>query len=141
MRYVFQFFLLLIFFNNLSANEYRYTKSIELEKDECKKILVKYEKIEKLFKFRWTLFVNGGLVVLRSYDRIVAQNVLHLRHRNQSFRFNLKPKDSKFPRAPYILMKFVEFDYETNKASFMLYLSDKSLQVDLEDLDENKEER
>jgi len=140
-RYVFQFFLLLIFFNNLSANEYRYTKSIELEKDECKKILVKYEKIEKLFKFRWTLFVNGGLVVLRSYDRIVAQNVLHLRHRNQSFRFNLKPKGSKFPKAPYILMKFVEFNYETNKASFMLYLSDKSLQVYLEDLDENKEER
>ena len=141
MRYIFQFFLLLIFFNNLSANEYRYTKLIELEKDECKKILVKYEKIEKLFKFRWTLFVNGGLVVLRSYDRIVAQNVLNLKHRNQSFRFNLKPKSSSSTMAPYILMKFVEFDYETNKASFMLYLSDKSLQVDLKDLDENKEER
>ena len=126
MSFVFKIFLLLIFFNNLSANEYRYTKIIKLKKDESNKIIVKYEKIEKLFKFRWTLFTNGGLVVLRSYDRIVAQNILYLRDKNQSFRFDLKPKGGSFLIPPYILIKFVEFDYETKSEEQLEKLIEKN---------------
>ena len=139
MKYIFRIFLFLMLFSSVGANEYRYTKTIKLKKDECKKILVKYEKQEKLFKFRWTLYVNGGLVILRSYDRIVAQNILYKRYKNQSFIVYLKPKGTGFNMLPYMLIKFVEFDYETGEATFMLNLSDENLQVSLEDLEDNKE--
>ncbi len=132
MKYVFGFFLLIIFYSNISANEYKYTKIIKLKKDQSKNILVKYEKQEKLFKFRWTLFANGGLVVLRSYDRTVAQNMLYLGYKNQSFRLYLKPKGSDFSKSPYILMKFEKFNYETNEVTFILYLSDKNSEIYLE---------
>ena len=102
---------------------------ISLKKDEQKKILVKYGQVEKLFKIRWTLYTNGGLVVFRSYDKIVSQNVLYLRHKNSSFRFYLKPKGSDRHQTPYMLVKFKEFDYETGKAHFELYISDKKMQI------------
>ena len=107
---------------------------ISLKKDEQKKILVKYGSIEKIFKFRWTLYKNNGLVIFRSYDKIVAQNILYLRHKNQSFRIELKPRGYDFYNVPYILVKFKEFDYETATAKFGLYLSDDKMQISLENL-------
>jgi len=85
---------------------------------------------KKLFKFSWTLYTNGGLVVFRSYDKIVAQNVLYLSHQNQSFRFDLKTRGADSYNVPYILMKFKEFDRKTNEAKFELMLSDKKKQIE-----------
>ena len=110
-------------------------QKISLKKDEQKKILVKYGKIEKLFKFSWTLYVNGGLVIFKSYDRIVSQNILYLRYENNSFRFNLKPKISTTNQAPYILVKFKEFDYDSGIAHFELFISDRNMQISLENLE------
>ena len=108
--------------------------TISLKKDEQKKILVKYDDITKLFKFRWTLYKNGGLVIHRSYDRIVAQNILYLRHKNQSFRLELKPRGANFYNVSYTLVKFKEFNYETNEAIFELFLSDRSMDISLKHL-------
>jgi len=127
--------LFIISFDFAQANEYRDIVTIKLKKDEHKKILVKYGTSEKLFKFRWTLYTNGGLVVLRAYDRVVAQNVLYLRHKNQSFRLELKPRGADFYSVPYILVKFKEFDFEKNEATFQLFLSDKNMQVNLKFLE------
>ncbi|MCW8894935.1 hypothetical protein [Sulfurimonas sp.] len=126
--------LLLFSFSFIFANDFREIKKISLKKDEQKKILVKYNDKERLFKFRWTLYKNGGLVVLRSYDTIVAQNILYLRHKNQSFRFDLKTKGTDFYNVPYLLVKFKEFDSNSNEAKFELMLSDKKMQITLEDL-------
>ncbi|MDF1874702.1 hypothetical protein JHD48_03010 [Sulfurimonas sp. SAG-AH-194-I05] len=123
-------------FTALGANEYKSIDTIELKKDEHKKILVTYGKIAKLFKFRWTLYVNNGLVILRSYDRIVAQNMLYLRHKNRSFRVDLMPKGLGSIKVPYLLVKFIEFNYKTNKATFKMYLSDDTGVVTLEYLKE-----
>jgi hypothetical protein len=60
-------------FSNSYAVDFREKRVITLKKDEQKKILVKYDSFEKIFKFRWTLYQNEGLVVFRSYDTIVAQ--------------------------------------------------------------------
>ncbi len=131
MRVIFQVFILVtLLFGVSQANDFREVKTISLKKDEQKKILVKYGSIEKLFKFRWTLYKNGGLVVFRSYDQIVAQNILYLRHKNQSFRFELKPKGLSY-NVPYMLVKFKEFNYETNQAVFELFLSDSEMQIRL----------
>lgn len=135
MRNFLQVFTLLLFsFSFIFANDFREIKKISLKKDEQKKILVKYNDKKRLFKFRWTLYKNGGLVVFRSYDKIVAQNVLYLRHKNQSFRFNLKTKGTDFYNVPYMLVKFKEFDSNTNEAKFELMLSDTKMQIELEDL-------
>ncbi|MDH4943579.1 hypothetical protein [Sulfurimonas sp. C5] len=112
-------------------------RKISLQKDQQKKILVKYENKIKLFTFRWTLYVNGGLVVLRSYDKQVAQNVLELNHKNQSFRVAVKPRGATNFNVPYILVKFKEFDYEKNEAIFELYNFNNKVQVTLEDLKNN----
>ncbi|MFT5662261.1 MAG: hypothetical protein ACI9TV_002911 [Sulfurimonas sp.] len=120
----------------LSANEYRYIETVKLSKDEHKKFLVKYDKSEKLFKFRWTLYSNSTLVILRSYDRIVAQHVLYAKQNRRSIRVDLKPKGQGFNNLPYVLIKFIEYDFSIDKAIFKLFLSDKGSQVSLEHLED-----
>ncbi len=110
------------------------TKEILLKKDVQKKILVKYADKEKLFKFRWTLYKNGGLVVFRSYDKIVAQNVLYLRHENQSFRVELKTKGADSYNVPYMLVRFKEFKQDTKEALIEILLFDDKKQILLEEL-------
>ena len=114
------------------ANDLQEVKKFSLKKDEQKKILVKYDNKKRLFKFRWTLYVNDGLVVLRSYDKTVAQNILYLNYRNQSFRIELKTRGADFYNVPYILIKFKKFDVKKNIAVFVLYLSDDKDQIRLQ---------
>lgn len=121
-------------FSFIFASDYREIKEISLKKDEQKKILVKYADKEKLFKFRWTLYKNGGLVVFRSYDKIVAQHMLYLRHENQSFRVELMPKGADYSSAAYLLVKFKEFKQESKEVVFEIFLFDGKGQVLLEDL-------
>ncbi|MDD5156775.1 hypothetical protein [Sulfurimonas sp.] len=116
----------------LSAEWFTQKEEIRLKKDEQKKILVKYDDKKKLFVFRWTLYKNGGLVMFRVYDKIVAQNVLYLRYQNESFRFDLKNRSLDAYEVPYILVKFKEFDDVKKEAVFDLFLFDKKKQVELE---------
>ena len=118
------------------ANDFREIKQIVLKKDEQTKILVKYATSEKLFKFRWTLYKNRGLVIHRSYDRYVAQNILYLNHKNQSFRIPIKVWGVVNHNGPFLLVKFKEFKYETKEAVFELLLSDEKEQVKLKYLNE-----
>lgn len=132
MKLIFSALIFLMFNSSwLVANQFADIKVIKLKKDEQKKILVKYDTKEKLFKFSWTLYVNSGLVIFRSYDKIVSQNILYLRNKNQSFKFDLKPKGADFYNVPYMLVKFKEFNYETDEAVFELFLSDKNMQISL----------
>ena len=130
---------MLLAFSFIFANDFAQNEEISLKKDEQKKILVKYDNKEKIFKFRWTLYKNGGLVVFRSYDRVVAQNVLYLRNKNQSFRVELKTRGADFYNTPYLLVKFKEFDQKSKKALFEIFLSDDKGQIVLEDLTTSKE--
>ena len=129
MKYLRVLFLLASFVVLLSANTYRDIVKVSLKKDETKRVLIKYGKIQKLFQFRWTLYVNDGLVILKSYDDIVSQNILYLNHKNQSFRTELLSRGANNYKTPYMLVKFLEFDYEKNKAKFELFLSDDEIRV------------
>ena len=132
MKSILQIFILFVSFGSVVfANEFREVKEISLKKDETKKILVKYDSKERLFKFRWTLYKNNGLVVLRSYDKIVAQNILYMRHKNRSFRLELKTRGLDFYNVPYLLVRFKEFKYDTKEAVFELLLSDISSKIEL----------
>jgi len=129
----------MLLLGSLWANDFRDTTEVSLQKDEQKKILVKYDSNERLFKFRWTLYKNGGLVIHRSYDGVVAQNILYLRSKNRSFRLELKPRGADFYNVPYVLVKFKEFNFEKKEAKFELFLSDDKMQIELQDLKNVKE--
>ena len=128
-------FFILFFALSIQANNYKYTQTIELSKDEYKKFLVKYDETQKMFKFRWTLYTNGTLVVLRSYDRIVAQNILTTGLKRKSFRLDLTPVGTGYGNGPYILVQFIEYDFIKNKAIFKLFLSDEDSEISLENLE------
>lgn len=133
MRLILRLFITLVLLFSVSeAIEFRDMQKISLKKDEQTKILVKYRNNIRLFKFRWTLYVNEGLVLFRSYGGEVAQNILYLNTRNQSFKVYLKTKGADHYEVPYILVKFKEFDYAKNSADFELFLSDKKSQIELE---------
>ncbi len=135
MKSFFQVFLLLaLFATTIFADEFREIRKISLKKDEQKKILVKYDSYERVLKFRWTLYVNEGLVVFRSYDRVVGQNILYLGDRSSSFRVELKTRGADYFSVPYILVKFKKFNYEKNEAEFELLLSDKKMQIEMQEL-------
>ncbi|MBL0707613.1 MAG: hypothetical protein JJW00_01020 [Sulfurimonas sp.] len=138
MKVVLQVFLLFaLSLSVIHAEEFRDVVTISLKKDELKKILVKYGAISKLLKFRWTLYKNDGLVIHRSYDRVVAQNILYLEYASNSFIVVLKPRGTKYYKAPYMLVKFKEFDFEKEEAIFDLLLSDKSMSLELKYLKNN----
>ena len=113
----------------LFGNNFLYTKEISLKKDEQKKILVKYDDKERLFKFRWTLYINDGLVIHRSYDKIVSQNILYLNGKNQSFKVELTTRGGAYYELPYMLVKFKEFDAKKNNAVFQIFLYDKNNEI------------
>lgn len=118
-------------FTSVDANDFQDIIKMSLKKDEQKEIFVKYGNSSRSFKIRWTLYTNEGLVVFHSYDRRVAQSVLYLNNRNQSFRVDLKTKGADAFMVPYLLVKFKEFDFKQNKALFEIFLSDKKSQVGL----------
>lgn len=128
------FVILALSYSVVLGDEYRDVTTISLKKDEQKKILVKYGDITKLFKFNWTLYQNEGLVIHRSYDRIVAQNILYLREKNRSFRLELRPRGAGHYNRAYLLVKFKEFKYETQEAVFELFLFDKKEEIILKHL-------
>jgi len=123
--------ILILLFNGVMAFEYKDVKKFSLKKDEFKQILVKYMGYKRLFKFRWTLYTNEGLVIHRSYDKDVAQNILYLNNRNQSFKLFLKSKGADYYEVPYFLVKFKEFDFKKNEAIFEIFLSDKRNQLEI----------
>lgn len=136
MRIFLRFFLVLTIVSSISyALDFKQTTIIKLKKDEQKKFLVKYENFVKLFEFRWTLYKNGGLIVHRSYDKIVAQNILYKRYKNNYFRLELKSRGkNRASYSPYILMKFEEFDFEKREAVFKMLLYDKEQAVEIKEI-------
>ncbi len=133
MKFILQVLSFLFFIITVSsASDLSDVKEIVLKKDVQQKILVKYGTKEKVLTFRWTLYKNGGLIVFRSYDTIVAQNILYLRHENQSFRVIVKPSGVNFYDKPFVLIRFKKFNDDTREATFELFLSDDSKDIKLD---------
>ena len=124
-----------LLFSTLGATEFADMYEISVKKDESTKFLVKYNNYIREFTFRWTLYVNDGLVMFHSYDAKLAQNIPYLNTTNQSFKVFLKPKSSASYEAPYLLVKFKEFDFEKNRVKFEVFLSDKKALIKLEKIE------
>jgi len=126
------FVLLFVLKGVVFATDFREMFKISLQKDEPKKILVKYgHDKERLYTFRWTLYKNDGLVLFYSYDGVVYQNILYLNHKNQSFKTVLRHDGKYHYHLPYLLLVFKDFDRKKKEAKFELYLYDKAHEIRL----------
>ena len=124
--------LLLMVFGVVFANEYRLSQEVALKKDVLKRILIKSEKSARVLEFRWTLYSDETLVVLGSFDDLVFQKMLRQNYVNQSFRIVLLPKKGHQIRRPYLLVKFVDFDFTKDEAKFQIFLRDEEEEIVLE---------
>ncbi len=130
------FLVFLLLFISSSADEWKPIKSVSLQKDQLERIVVQSGALKRLFEFRWTLYADDALVILRSYDDDVAQHVLRSHYKNRSFRVELLSRGGSRTIAPYFLVTFKHFDFKANKALFDIYLSDDDEQVELKFLQE-----
>jgi len=132
MKIFLEIFIILGFlFSSVNANQFSDMEKISLKKDEITEIFVKYANYKRVFRFRWTLYKNEGLVMFSSYDKEVSQHILYLNNTNQSFKTLLKPKGADFYEIPYFLVFFKDFNFEKHEANFELYLSDKRRQLEV----------
>ncbi|MEA2111991.1 MAG: hypothetical protein U9P71_08090 [Campylobacterota bacterium] len=130
--------VLFLLFGHSSADEWKPSKSISMKKDAIETILVKSGSLQRLFDFRWTLYKNGSIVILRSYDGFVAQNILSSKRKNRSFRVELLPRGLDYRAVPYLVVTFKEFDFKKNEALFDIYLSDDDEKILLQYLRGNE---
>ena len=126
------FLILCIALHVSFAEGWKTRKSISLKKDILERLLIKSEGSQRLLEFRWTLYANDNLIILRNFDDIVTQHVLKLNHINQSFRIELLSPTAYKIKVPYILIKFTDFDYEKNESQFDIFLQDEEEEIQLE---------
>ena len=99
--------------------------SFALKKDQIQhvKIVERTGGVHKL-AIRWTLYVNGGLVMHVAYDKRRYQPLLYLSYHRNAFRFDLfpKPKDAIYKplETPFALLVFKAFDEKKKEAWFDL---------------------
>lgn len=113
------------------AIRWNYKDEVVLAKDQ----LAKYDVVidSKIYKleFRWTLYVNRGLVMLYKYGKDTTkknafcyQNILYKDHKLNSFKIELKNRVPNAYLEPYALVVFKNFDDETKKATFDVLMKD-----------------
>lgn len=83
-----------------------------LKKDEVAQFTIFDPAREKTFSFRWTLFINNGLIVLANYDGFPYQFILYKDYHRRSFKIPLYKRDS------YLMVEFSDFDLEKREATF-----------------------
>ncbi len=115
---------------SLNATDILELKKISLKKDEYFKAFIEYKDVKKLFRFRWTLYHNEVLVVFSDFDQISSQHILRLNYNNQSFKVVLYPKGVNY-NPPYLLVKFVKFDFKKKSAIFSLLIYDNNKEINV----------
>ena len=82
----------------------------------------------KNFSFRWTLYINDGLVVLVNYDGYPYQFILYKGHNGSSFQIPLKKKRS------FLMVEFYDFNFQKREAKFRtLFKNSKAELIEKED--------
>ena len=85
----------------------------------------------KTLTFRWTLFHNRALVTLTKYDRFPYQHLLYREYRKDGMKIPLTEEKAADRMAPYVYIRFKDFDEEKQEGSFILYLYDPKGSVKL----------
>ena len=83
-----------------------------------------YEVDAKPLYFRWTLYINKGLVMHYGYDGFPYQNILYKEYKRDSFKIALKQRADDHLEAPYLMVVFEGMQKGGQKADFALYVYD-----------------
>lgn len=114
--------LFLIFQSLYAVPEGYYAKEerFSLKKDE----FAIYDVDDKPLYFRWTLFINRGLVMHYAYDGFPYQNVLYREYKRDAFRIPLKQRPDDHMEAPYLMVVFEGMQEGNKAADFAVYVYD-----------------
>lgn len=132
-----------------SVVNWNYDDTIELKKDELARYNIGIDDKTVTLDFRWTLYVNKGLVMLYTLDmsgfygedqntnkksryRFPKQNILYKDHKLDRFKLKLKNRAPNSHEEPYAVVVFKEFNNETKKAVFNVLMRDdfRSIQAE-----------
>jgi len=96
---------------------------ITLKKDEVSTFQIFDTVRIKNLTFRWTLYINKGLVVLANFDKYPYQFMLYKDYNRDSFRLKLQKKRS------FVMIEFYNFDFQKQEAKFKVLF--KNIQADI----------
>lgn len=106
--------------------------TVSLKRNQIAKYHLVIDGVSKFLTFRWTLYVNSGLVMLYNYEKFNFQNILYLDYKLSTYRINLKNRAENAFDTPYALIAFVEYDDKKNEAIFEFFLKDEKRTILLE---------
>ena len=115
-----------------SAINWNYRNQVELKKDELARYTLDIDDKIYNLDFRWTLFVNEGLVMLYKFNKFPYQNILYKDYKLKSFKIKLKNRAENAFYEPYALIVFEDFDTKTKKAKFTVLLMDEKRAIQAE---------
>ena len=106
-------------------SSWSFLKQLKLKKDQIS--YIKWIENESVFHMtlRWTLFKNGGLVVLMNKNGFPTQHVLYKKRDLDSLSFQLVPDIAHFGDRVYLLIKFDSFKLVKNVRYAFLDISIK----------------
>jgi hypothetical protein len=114
------------------AITWNYKDEVELKKDQLARYQINIDNKLYTLDFRWTLFVNKGLVMLYKLEKFPYQNILYEDHKLNSFKIILKNRADNAYLRPYALVLFKSFDKKTKKALFSVFMKDDARPVQAE---------
>lgn len=104
---------------------------VELKKDEILRIVFIPKKGKKQeLTYRWTLYKDGGLVVILRYDGFVKQFVLYSDYQVDSFKQPLYP-ENKVHERPFLLLKFLGFDRQKDVAKLQNFVFEAGMKMEI----------
>jgi hypothetical protein len=141
MRYIaFLFFLFVVVAQaEIGAGYWTGKWETKLYKDEVQEVYVSDYGVEKLLQFRWTLFANDNLIVHANYNGFISQQVLSQKNKRLSFKLIVSPKNVRYQPAPYMLIKFLEFDHKNKMAHFGVYFKNYGPAAEVEFVKKDRE--
>lgn len=125
-------FCSLLFGAEQGALSWNFKDEVELKKDQTARYQIAIDNKLYTLDFRWTLFINDGLVMLYKLEKFPYQNILYKDHKLNSFKIVLKNRAENALYKPYALIVFKDFDAKTKKATLSLFIKDDKRSVQAE---------
>ena len=123
---------------SLFCMDWDYTHIFNLKKDEKARVKIFKNDRAKLsgeLEFRWTLFVNEGLVLLVKYEGFPTQYVLYRRYQRDSVKILIDKKPQKEWLESYLLIKFQDFNLKRDIAVLKVFIKDPQKSINASFLD------
>ncbi len=115
----------LLFGADENAITWNFKDEVELRKDQTAAYQIAIDDKMYTLQFRWTLFVNEGLVMLYKLDKFPFQNILYKDYKLNSFKIELKNRAENAYYKPYAIVVFKDFDAKKKLATFSVFIRDE----------------